>query len=137
VMMADVGVFREEPGMNRALECMRELKTRFQNDLSIDDRGHRFNTDVLEAWELNCLLDLAEVTTLSAINRTESRGGHSREDYRERDDANWLVHSLVYRKSTDLVSQDGLAELEINTEKKVDMSLAAEDPRFEPKVRAY
>ena len=81
IMMADVSVFREEKPMTEALNTLRDLRERYQNDLLIDDRGQKFNTDLFEAWELGCLLDLAEITTLSAINRTESRGGHSREDY--------------------------------------------------------
>jgi succinate dehydrogenase / fumarate reductase, flavoprotein subunit len=95
----------------------------------------KFNTDVLEAWELGNLLELAETTALSAINRTESRGGHSREDYKERDDENWLVHTLISRKHASPYAIEGSYEL--NTEKKVDMSLAAEDERFKPKVRTY
>ncbi|MFO7322336.1 MAG: succinate dehydrogenase/fumarate reductase flavoprotein subunit, partial [Chloroflexota bacterium] len=136
IMEAHVGVFREEKGMQDALDCVRELKERYRTDLTIDDRGYKFNTDLLEAWELGCLLDLAEVTALSALTRKESRGGHSREDYRERDDENWLVHTLVTRK-TDEPYPQGPVELEVNLDKKVDMSLAAEDPRFAPKARTY
>jgi len=136
VMMADVGVFRNETDMQNALDTVRGLKERYRNDLTIDDRGHKFNTDLLEAWELGCMLDMAEVTALSAISRKESRGGHSREDYPNRDDANLMVHTLVTRKS-DEPYPNGPVELEINFDKKVDMSLAAEDERFLPKVRAY
>jgi len=134
LMMDDVGVFREGPTLQTALDRLRELRERYQNDLCIDDQGQQFNTDLTEAWELGCLLDLAEVTTLSAINRTESRGGHSREDYPKRDDANWLVHTLAYRKSHAL---NGASDIELNTKKKVDMSLAETDPRFAPKERVY
>ncbi len=56
--------------------------------------GRSFNTDLLEAWEIGCQLDIAEVTAISALNRTESRGAHSREDYQKRDDVNWLKHTL-------------------------------------------
>ena len=66
--------------------------------VTIGDKGKRFNTDLLEAWELGSLLDLAEVTTVAAQTRTESRGAHSREDYPERDDDNWLKHTLVLRE---------------------------------------
>ncbi len=134
LMMDDVGVFREGLTLETALDKLRELRERYQNDLCIDDQGQKFNTDLTEAWELGCLLDLAEVTTLSAINRTESRGGHSREDYPKRDDANWLVHTLAYRKSHAL---NGASDIELNTKKKVDMSLAETDPRFAPKERVY
>ena len=61
-----------------------------------DDNGRVFNTDLLEAWELGCLLDLAQVTALAALKRTESRGAHAREDYPKRDDAKWLKHSLAW-----------------------------------------
>src|SRR5258708_33711353 len=81
--------------MQKALDIVRELKETFKNDLSIDDRGSRFNTDVLEAWELGCQLDIAEVTTVSAISRQESRGGHAREDFPKRDDVNWLKHTMA------------------------------------------
>ncbi len=121
----------------QALTTLRELRERFQNDLSIDDRGQKFNTDLLEAWELGCLLDLAEITTLSAINRTESRGGHSREDYPKRDDENWLVHTLVSREAGRGAYPKGDLQPVVNTKKKVDMSLAEEDKRFVPKVRTY
>jgi succinate dehydrogenase / fumarate reductase flavoprotein subunit len=95
VMMDYVSVFREEPGMQEALDTVRELKKRFATDLVIDDRGQTFNTDLLEAWELGCLLDLAEVTAAAALARPESRGAHSREDYKKRDDENWLTHSFA------------------------------------------
>ena len=136
LMMDKVGVFREGPGLEEALDSLRELRERYQNDLCIDDKGHKFNTDLTEAWELGCLLDLAEVTTLSAINRTESRGGHSREDYPKRDDEHWLVHTLAFRKAAGPYA-NGSAEIELNTRKKVDLSLAEVDPRFAPKERVY
>ena len=118
----------------RQASVLRELRERHQTDLCIDDKGHKFNTDLIEAWELGCLLDLAEVTTVSAINRTESRGGHSREDYPKRDDENWLVHTLAQRTTAAL---NGASDIELNTNKKVDMSLAESDPRFAPKERVY
>ena len=94
LMMEKVGVFREEPSLKEALEEIKSLKDKYYTDMVIDDRGMTFNTDLLEAWELGCLLDLAQLTTAAALARTESRGGHSREDYQERDDKNWLKHSL-------------------------------------------
>jgi succinate dehydrogenase / fumarate reductase flavoprotein subunit len=135
-MMEGVGVFREATGIQKSLDCVRELRDRFHNDLTIDDRGHKFNTDLMEAWELGALLEIAEATAISAANRTESRGAHAREDYQERDDANWLVHSLVYRPEASIGAVD-IGTPIINTDKKVDMSLAAVDERFAPKVRAY
>jgi succinate dehydrogenase / fumarate reductase, flavoprotein subunit len=90
-----VGVFRTEADMHKALETVRELRETFRTDLAIQDRGTTFNTDLLEAWELGCLLDISEVTAISAIERKESRGGHAREDYQKRDDVNWLKHTFV------------------------------------------
>jgi succinate dehydrogenase / fumarate reductase flavoprotein subunit len=97
VMFDDVGVFRTEEGMKRALEVVRELKERYKQ-VRVTDTGKIFNTELLNAWELGNLLDVAEVTAISALNRTESRGGHAREDYPNRDDANWLKHTLVWNR---------------------------------------
>ena len=96
VMQDEVGIYRTGAGMTAALAKVRELKERFRR-VQVMDRGRRFNTDLLEAWELGSLLDLAEVTTVSALNRTESRGAHMREDFETRDDAAWLKHTLVTR----------------------------------------
>ncbi|MBI1259648.1 MAG: succinate dehydrogenase flavoprotein subunit [Chloroflexi bacterium] len=137
VMMDDVGVFRTGEGMTKALDTLRDLRDRHQTDLLIDDKGQKFNTDLLEAWELGCMLDLAEITTISALNRTESRGGHSREDYPDRDDENWLVHTLVSRPAGTGIAPKGDMHPEINVKKKVDRSLEVDDPRFKPKVRVY
>jgi succinate dehydrogenase / fumarate reductase flavoprotein subunit len=120
LMMDDVGVFREEPGLKEAVNKLRDLKERYQH-ITIDDKGKHFNTDLLEAWELGALLDVAEVTAVAALNRTESRGGHYREDYPKRDDDNWLKHSLAYRK-------DGKIELRY---KPVTIT------EYEPKERVY
>jgi succinate dehydrogenase / fumarate reductase flavoprotein subunit len=93
-----VGVFRTGNSLESAIEEIRELKERYQN-IKIDDKSMKWNTDLMEAWELGCLLDLAEVTAFSALARTESRGAHYREDYPERDDKNFLKHSLVWGNS--------------------------------------
>jgi succinate dehydrogenase / fumarate reductase flavoprotein subunit len=100
-MMDYVGVFREEAGIKHAVGLIKDLQERYQH-ISVDDKGKRFNTDVLEAWELGALLDIAEVTTVTALHRTESRGGHCREDYPNRDDVNWLQHSLAWRKDGEI-----------------------------------
>jgi succinate dehydrogenase / fumarate reductase flavoprotein subunit len=96
-MMDNVSVFRTGSMIQTALDKVRELKERFQR-VQIDDKGQRFNTDLLETFELGCLLDLAEVTAVAALDRTESRGAHSRDDYPNRDDANWLKHSFAFHK---------------------------------------
>lgn len=95
IMMDHVGVFREEPGMQKAVDKVRELRERYKN-ISIQDKGKRFNTDLLEAWEVGSLLDIALITAESALARKESRGAHSREDFKERDDENWLKHTFAW-----------------------------------------
>jgi len=94
LMMDNVGVFRTEEGIGAALTRIRELQE-CSRDITIMDKGKRFNTDILEAIELHNLLDLAEITAASALARKESRGAHSREDFKERDDENWLTHTYA------------------------------------------
>ena len=88
--------------MQQALDKVRELRQRFQN-IRLDDNGKVFNTDLLNAWELGNLLELAEVTTVCALRRTESRGAHARDDYPKRDDKNWMKHSLAWRREGEIV----------------------------------
>lgn len=98
LMFDHVGVFRTEEGLQQALEGLRELKERYRTGLHVDDVGHIFNQDLLEAWELGGLLDIAEATALSALARRESRGAHSREDYPRRNDEEFLKHTLIIRQ---------------------------------------
>jgi succinate dehydrogenase / fumarate reductase, flavoprotein subunit len=87
-------VFRREEGLAEALTVIADLKGRY-GEISLDDRGLPFNTDLLEALELDSLLTLAEAILLSARARKESRGAHFREDFTERNDENWLKHTLI------------------------------------------
>jgi succinate dehydrogenase / fumarate reductase flavoprotein subunit len=98
VMMEHVGVFRTEEGMQQAAEKMKEIKERFK-EVKILDPGTRYNTNLIEAWELSNLIDIAHVTAVSALARKESRGAHSREDYPKRDDKNWLKHTLAWMEN--------------------------------------
>jgi succinate dehydrogenase / fumarate reductase flavoprotein subunit len=95
VMFEHVGVFRVEDGMAEAVKKIRELKERFKN-IKLDDKGSKFNMDLLNAWELSNLLDIAEVTAVSALKRKESRGAHARDDYPERLDDEWMKHTLAW-----------------------------------------
>ncbi|MET1044007.1 MAG: succinate dehydrogenase flavoprotein subunit [Microbacteriaceae bacterium] len=97
-------VFRTDESLAEVTEVIHNLRERYQH-VSVQDKGQRFNTDLLEAVELGFLLDLAEVVVFSARNRLESRGGHMRDDYPNRDDENYMKHTMAYltgdRRSAD------------------------------------
>ena len=95
IMSKDVGVFRVEEGMAEAVKKLRELRERYKH-IHIDDKGKRFNTNLMEAWQLGNLLDIALITAESALARKESRGAHARDDFKERDDENWMKHTMAY-----------------------------------------
>lgn len=88
-------VFRTDESLARVTETLHTLRNRFMQ-VSVQDKGKRFNTDLLEAVKLGFLLDLAEVVVYSARNRKESRGGHMRDDYPKRDDENYMQHTMAY-----------------------------------------
>ncbi|MDO8338325.1 MAG: succinate dehydrogenase flavoprotein subunit [Microcella sp.] len=88
-------VFRTEESLGSVTKTIQELRDRYLN-IGIQDRGKRFNTDLLEAIELGFLLDIAEVVVFSARNRKESRGGHMRDDYPDRNDADYMQHTMAY-----------------------------------------
>ena len=121
VMFDDMGIFRTQKGMQAALDKVRELKERMKH-VKIQDTGKIFNMDLFNTWEISNLLDLAEVTTVSALARTESRGGHSREDYPDRDDKKWLKHTFT--------SMDEKGKI---TLKYQPVTIT----RFQPKTRVY
>ena len=95
-MFTKCGVYRTAQLLSECRDEVRALRQRSER-LLVDDRGCRYNTDLGEALELRYLLDCAEATVESALARTESRGGHAREDFPERDDANWLKHTFATR----------------------------------------
>jgi succinate dehydrogenase / fumarate reductase, flavoprotein subunit len=119
-MMRNVSVFRNESTMNAALEDLKEIRRRAAA-VTVGDRGKKFNTDLMDAVEIGFMLDYAESIAASALHRTESRGAHSREDYPQRDDQNWLKHTLFYAE---------------NGEFRFDYKDVIVT-RFEPKVRTY
>jgi len=119
-MMEKIGIYRNEKDMAAAVEEIKELRQRY-GAVRVQDTTKQFNTDLLELIELGNLLDLSLITAESALKRQESRGAHSREDYPERDDDNWLQHTLAYL-------EDGEVRLDF---KEVDTSI------WEPKPRSY
>ncbi len=88
-------VFRTHESLTHVLGVIEELRERFKN-IHVDDKGKRYNTDLLEAVELGFLLDIAEVVVVTARNRKESRGGHMRDDYPKRDDETYMKHTMAY-----------------------------------------
>jgi fumarate reductase flavoprotein subunit len=97
VMDRDVGVFRTEAGLRQACDELAGLRHRFAK-VSLDDRSRVFNTELTSAIELDFMLELAEVTAHAALNRRESRGAHARRDYPERDDSEYLAHTMAHRQ---------------------------------------
>ncbi|AZP19957.1 succinate dehydrogenase flavoprotein subunit [Streptomyces aquilus] len=124
-MDANVMVFRTEQTIKTAVEKIAELRERYRN-VAIQDKGRRFNTDLLEAIELGNLLDLAEVMAVSALARKESRGGHYREDYPNRDDVNFMRHTMAYRE----VGDDGTESIRLDYKPVV-------QTRYQPMERKY
>ena len=94
-------VYRTEESLNEALDKIKELRKRYEH-IQVQDRGLRFNTDLLEAIELGFLLDLAEVLAYTARERRESRGGHFREDFETRNDEKFMVHSMAYKDGEEI-----------------------------------
>jgi len=120
-MMDNASVFRTGELLSKQVEVLKELMDRYKN-IAIDDKGEAYNTELVEALELGYLLEVSEALVHSALNRTESRGAHAREDYPERDDRNWLKHTLAYKV------EDGKVAFRC---KPVVLG------RFEPKARTY
>jgi succinate dehydrogenase / fumarate reductase, flavoprotein subunit len=119
-MMDKVSVVRNETGLREAQQEIAQLQDAYKH-ISLQDKGKRYNTELLEALELGCMLDCAETIVHGALMRNESRGAHYREDFEARDDKNWLAHSMITR------TPDGL-QLE---KKPIVITM------FEPKERKY
>ena len=121
----NASVYRTEATLKQAEVDVADLKQRYAN-VTVQDKGKRYNTDVLEAVELGFLLDLAEVLVVSARARNESRGGHFREDYATRDDVNFMRHRMAYRH----LDSDGRQEIRLDY-KPVTVT------RYQPMERKY
>lgn len=123
IMQSDFGVFREGPSMEVGLVKLKELRERLKH-AALPDKSRIFNTTRIEALELDNLMAVAMATAVAGMYRTESRGAHSREDFKERDDANWLKHTIYF------MDGDRMSTRAVNmTPKSV--------PSFEPKKRTY
>jgi succinate dehydrogenase / fumarate reductase flavoprotein subunit len=121
-------VFRTEETLIEVTHVIEGLRERYKN-IAVQDKGKRFNTDLLEAVELGFLLDLAEVVVYSALSRKESRGGHFREDFPTRDDENYLVHTMAYLTG-DAHSADAIDHIKLDTKPVV-------ITRYQPMERKY
>ena len=123
VMQNYFGVFRRGDFMEKGVSALNEIREKISN-LHLQDKSMAFNTSRVEALELQNLFEVAEATAIASFQRTESRGAHARDDYKERDDKNWLCHSLY-----DPI-QKTLSKRDVNFE-------PAQVDTFEPKVRTY
>jgi succinate dehydrogenase / fumarate reductase flavoprotein subunit len=123
VMQNYFGVFRRGDYMEKGVAALRDIREKVSN-LYLKDKSMAFNTSRVEALELQNLFEVAEATAIASLQRTESRGAHARDDFKERDDENWLCHSLY-----DPI-QKTLSKRDVNFE-------PAQVDTFEPKVRTY
>ena len=123
IMQNHFGVFRRGDFMKEGIEKLKALRPRIEN-VQLSDTSNAFNTARIEALELQNLLEVAEATAVAAEWRTESRGAHAREDFQERDDENWLCHSIYLPQTQTVEKRD------VNFTPKTREA-------FEPKVRTY
>ncbi|MDN6300500.1 MAG: succinate dehydrogenase flavoprotein subunit, partial [Micrococcaceae bacterium] len=126
-MDTNMQVFRSKDTIMKAMADIKSFRERYAN-ISIQDKGKRFNLDLLEAVELGFLLDLAEVMSVSALHRHESRGGHFREDFPDRDDENFMKHSMVYKDDT--AQMEGIEGIRFDTKPVI-------FTRYQPMERKY
>jgi len=128
-------VFRTHESLTHVLGVIEELRERFKN-IHVDDKGKRYNTDLLEAVELGFLLDIAEVVVVTARNREESRGGHMRDDYPTRDDEKYMKHTMAYL-SGDAGSSNSDDHIRLDWKPVVFTKNEAGELRYPPLERKY
>ena len=130
-MDANMQVFRTAESIDKVLADIASFEERYSR-ITVQDKGKRFNLDLLEAVELGFLLELAKVMTVAALHRQESRGGHYREDFPDRDDENFMKHSMAYLDSNVTVesSAESIAGIRLETKPVV-------VTRYQPMVRKY
>ena len=127
IMDANVQVFRTDETLREAIDVIGKLRERY-NNIGIHDRGMRYNLDLLEAIELGFLLQLAEAVAVAALHRKESRGGHFREDFPDRDDENFMHHTMTYLDPNS--TAEGISGMRLETKPVI-------VTRYEPMERKY
>ena len=123
VMQNHFGVFRKGEFMEQGIKKLADLRERIAN-VALDDKSNAFNTARIEALELQNLFEVAEATAIAADERKESRGAHARDDFTERDDENWLCHSMYFP------GEKRVGKRDVNFAPKT-------MDKFEPKIRTY
>jgi len=128
IMTEHCGIYRDRESLTTGLDKLQSLKSKYQDDLKVGDRSSIFNMELTAALELKSLITVGEIIMASALARQESRGAHSRSDFPNRDDRNFLKHSLGYMQNQEIITSD----------RPVDMSLINVDSdRFTPQERKY